>query len=131
MPQPRFQHKRKCEGANLLFPTLRLLCRRCRGVPLTRISIFSTLLTFSMYGEAVAILIFVRKLFKGTVYILVSSRVICMGKLYLRCKTCGVEFQAGVVFDKKSFEVDALGMNRHTCPGGHTHHYNSEEYYFK
>jgi hypothetical protein len=57
--------------------------------------------------------------------------VICMGKLYLRCKTCNVEFQAGVVFDKNNFEADALEMNRHTCPGGHTHQYNSEEYYVK
>jgi hypothetical protein len=54
-----------------------------------------------------------------------------MGKLYLRCKTCGVEFQAGVVFDKNNFEADVLGLNSHTCPDGHTHQYDSEEYYFK
>ena len=50
-----------------------------------------------------------------------------MGKLYLRCKTCGVEFQAGVVFDKTNFETDVVGVDSHTCPGGHTHQYSSEE----
>ena len=31
-----------------------------------------------------------------------------MGKLHLRCKTCNLEFQAGVVFDKKA--LNRLGL---------------------
>jgi hypothetical protein len=54
-----------------------------------------------------------------------------MGKLYLKCKTCNLEFQAGVVFDKNSFEPDGFERNSHTCPHGHKHQYSNKDYYFK
>ena len=54
-----------------------------------------------------------------------------MPMLYLKCTTCGIEFASGFNFDKKSFETTVLRNNSHTCPRGHTHAYNKEDYYFK
>jgi len=51
--------------------------------------------------------------------------------LYLKCKTCGVEFSSGISGDKKSFETLTLRGNYHTCPKGHTHQYEKKDYYFK
>ena len=56
-----------------------------------------------------------------------------MPKLYVRCKekNCEVEFASGLAMDKKSFETFTLIGNVHTCPNGHTHRYNKEDYFFK
>lgn len=54
-----------------------------------------------------------------------------MPMLYLRCKTCGVEFASGMSFDKTSFETAILKGNYQTCPKGHTHQYDKKDYYFK
>jgi hypothetical protein len=71
------------------------------------------------------------KQFKATISYPNSNRGTYMGKLYLRCKTCSLEFQAGVVFDKNSFEPNGLERNSHTCPHGHKHQYSNKDYYFK
>jgi hypothetical protein len=56
-----------------------------------------------------------------------------MPELYLRCKekNCDAEFPSHIVMDKKSFETAILVSNYHTCPKGHTHKYNKEDYFFK
>jgi hypothetical protein len=54
-----------------------------------------------------------------------------MPTLYLKCKTCSIEFPSGMSFDKKSFETSILKGNYHTCPKGHTHQYEKKDYYFK
>jgi hypothetical protein len=51
--------------------------------------------------------------------------------LYLKCKTCGVTFPSGIAMDKESFQSAMLRKNRHTCPSGHEHEYNKEDYFFK
>ena len=50
--------------------------------------------------------------------------------LYLKCKTCGVEFVSGIACDKKSFQTLTLKGNYHTCPKGHTHQYDKKDYHF-
>jgi len=54
-----------------------------------------------------------------------------MPMLYLKCETCGVEFASGMNFDMKSFETTTLKGNYHTCPRGHKHQYDKQDYYFK
>jgi hypothetical protein len=54
-----------------------------------------------------------------------------MPMLYLKCKTCGIEFASGMNFDKKSFETSILKGNYHTCPKGHSNKYDKKDYYFK
>jgi len=54
-----------------------------------------------------------------------------MPMLYLKCKTCGLEFASGMNFDKKSFETSILKANYHTCPKGHSNKYDKKDYYFK
>jgi hypothetical protein len=53
-----------------------------------------------------------------------------MPKLYVKCKECGVKFAAGIAMNRKSFETSTLVGNYHTCPKGHTHLYNKEDYFF-
>jgi hypothetical protein len=54
-----------------------------------------------------------------------------MPMLYVKCKTCGVEFASGMSFDKRSLETAILKANYHRCPKGHTHQYDKKDYYFK
>jgi hypothetical protein len=54
-----------------------------------------------------------------------------MPTLYLKCKTCKIEFVSGMSFDKKSFETATLSNNEHRCPKGHTNRYDKKDYYFK
>jgi hypothetical protein len=51
--------------------------------------------------------------------------------LYLKCKTCGIEFVSSLNIDKKSFETVILKNNYHICPRKHKNQYNKENYYFK
>lgn len=54
-----------------------------------------------------------------------------MPTLYLKCKTCEIEFASGFAFDKKSFETTVLSENQHRCPKNHNHVYDKIDYYFK
>jgi hypothetical protein len=56
-----------------------------------------------------------------------------MPMLYLKCKTCKIEFASGIAFDKKSFEdpTNQLTNMGHTCPKGHLNRYDKKDYYFK
>ena len=54
-----------------------------------------------------------------------------MPMLYLKCKTCQIEFASGIGSDKKSFETISLIGNYHVCPKGHTNQYDKKDYYFK
>ena len=51
--------------------------------------------------------------------------------LYLKCKTCETEFASMIGADRVSFETMVLSRNQHTCPKGHTHAYDTEDYYLK
>ena len=54
-----------------------------------------------------------------------------MPMLYLKCKTCQMEFASGFNFDKKSFETSQIFNNVHSCPNEHTNKYDKKDYYFK
>jgi len=53
-----------------------------------------------------------------------------MPSLYLKCKTCGVNFESGIVVEKKGLESIKFEDNQHTCPKGHIHTYNKKDYFF-
>jgi hypothetical protein len=53
-----------------------------------------------------------------------------MPMLYLKCKTCGTKFASGISVDETSFKTLNLVNNSHTCPKGHTHAYNKQDYSF-
>jgi len=53
-----------------------------------------------------------------------------MKKLYLKCKTCGEKFQAGIQMDEESFKTATLLNNNESCPWGHMNSYNKEDYFF-
>jgi len=54
-----------------------------------------------------------------------------MARLYLKCKTCGIEFVSGIDLDKESFESTTFVDNYHVCPNQHSNSYNKQDYYFK
>ena len=51
--------------------------------------------------------------------------------LELKCKTCGVQFNSGIVMSRKTFETSILKANKHKCPKGHIHSYDKEDYIVK
>lgn len=51
--------------------------------------------------------------------------------LYVKCKTCGVEFDSSIRCDKQIFRGLELRDNRHHCPNGHTNRYNKKDYYYR
>lgn len=53
-----------------------------------------------------------------------------MPSLYLKCKTCGVKFESGIVMEKRGLEAIKLVDNQHTCPNGHIHAYNKKDYFY-
>ena len=53
-----------------------------------------------------------------------------MPSLYLKCKTCGVKFESGIVMEKRGMEAARLIYNQHTCPNGHIHTYNKKDFFF-
>jgi hypothetical protein len=53
-----------------------------------------------------------------------------MPSLYLKCKTCGVKFESGIVMEKRGLEAIKLVDNQHTCPNGHIHTYSKKDYFY-
>jgi len=53
-----------------------------------------------------------------------------MPSLYLKCKTCGVKFDSGIVMEKRGLESIKFVDNQHTCPKGHIHTYKKRDYFF-
>jgi len=53
-----------------------------------------------------------------------------MATLYLKCKTCGMEFASGIAMDEKSFATQLINMG-HNCPMGHVNIYDKKDYHFK
>ncbi len=51
--------------------------------------------------------------------------------LYLKCKTCQVEFPSGIASDRVSFMTLQLSAMGHVCPKGHTNQYDKSDYFFK
>jgi serine acetyltransferase len=51
--------------------------------------------------------------------------------LYVRCKTCGLEFWSGIRCKKNIFAVLDLYGNQHPCPNGHKNRYDKKDYYYK
>ena len=51
--------------------------------------------------------------------------------LYIRCKTCGIEFPAGIGTNPKSFATSIFIGNLHRCPKGHAHPYDKVDYIMK
>jgi hypothetical protein len=51
--------------------------------------------------------------------------------LYVRCKTCGNEFFAGVRTNPRSFATSVYLGNLHQCPQGHVHSYDKGDYILK
>jgi len=48
--------------------------------------------------------------------------------LDIKCKTCGIEFNSGIVVNRKTFKTTILKPNKHHCPRGHLHTYDKEDY---
>jgi hypothetical protein len=51
--------------------------------------------------------------------------------LELKCKTCGVRFNSGIVMSRRTFETSILKANKHKCPNGHIHSYDKDDYIAK
>jgi hypothetical protein len=51
--------------------------------------------------------------------------------LYIRCKTCGIEYSAGIRTNPKSFATSVFIGNLHRCPEGHAHSYDKVDYIMK
>jgi hypothetical protein len=48
--------------------------------------------------------------------------------LELKCKTCQVRFNSGIVMSRRTFETTVLKANKYICPNGHVNSYNKEDY---
>ena len=59
-----------------------------------------------------------------------GTPVIASG-LYVKCKTCGVEFWSAIRSDKDIFKTLDLKNNCHPCPNGHKNRYSQNEYFFR
>lgn len=51
--------------------------------------------------------------------------------IYVKCKTCKIEFWSGLRCEKTIFGTLDLQGNRHRCPKGHNDLYNERDYYYK
>ena len=51
--------------------------------------------------------------------------------LYLKCKTCGAEFPAGIRTNPRSFATMTLIGSMHVCPNGHADSYDKADYTLK
>ncbi len=51
--------------------------------------------------------------------------------LYVRCKTCKIEFWSAIICEKHLFATLGLHGNRHPCPNGHKDRYDKKDYYYK
>lgn len=54
-----------------------------------------------------------------------------MSSLYIKCKTCGVEFKTGVQINEESFETTSITYQYETCPSGHWNPYDKKDFFFK
>ena len=54
-----------------------------------------------------------------------------MPMLYIKCKTCGMEFPSGIDATKDSLATMHLVNNTHVCPMRHSHKCDLENYYLK
>jgi len=52
-------------------------------------------------------------------------------KLYVKCKTCEVEFWPAIRCDKQIFRTLNFRDNWHYCPNGHKNRYDQKDYYYK
>jgi serine acetyltransferase len=50
--------------------------------------------------------------------------------LYLKCKTCKIEFWSDIRCDKQTFRTLDLQGNCHVCPNGHKNRYDKKDYYY-
>jgi acetyltransferase-like isoleucine patch superfamily enzyme len=51
--------------------------------------------------------------------------------LYVRCKTCEIEFWSAIQCDKEILSTLDLRGNFHTCPKGHKNRYDKKNYYYQ
>lgn len=51
--------------------------------------------------------------------------------VYVKCKTCGVEFSVGIKTNPRSFATSIYAGNIHQCPEGHVHQYDKDDYLLK
>ena len=51
--------------------------------------------------------------------------------LYVKCKTCEIEFWSAIRCDKQIFRTLDLRDNCHRCPNGHKNRYDKKDYYYK
>lgn len=54
-----------------------------------------------------------------------------MASLYVKCKTCGVEFKAGIEADKVSFDTLSIINFNASCPNDHKGMYQNKDFYLK
>jgi len=50
---------------------------------------------------------------------------------WLKCKTCGIEFPAGIRTNPRSFATTTLIGYAPICPNGHAHSYNKDDFFLK
>ena len=50
--------------------------------------------------------------------------------LYLKCKTCEIEFWSEIRCDKQTFRTLDLRGNCHVCPNRHKNRYDKKDYYY-
>jgi acetyltransferase-like isoleucine patch superfamily enzyme len=61
-----------------------------------------------------------------------SGRMTRVPKLYVKCKTCGVEFWSAIRCELKIFKILNLQGNCHPCPKcGHKNYYGKKDYYYE
>ena len=51
-----------------------------------------------------------------------------MSMLYIKCKTCGVEFPSGIRVNQTPIHLE---KKTHYCINGHANDYDQEDYYLK
>jgi hypothetical protein len=51
--------------------------------------------------------------------------------LYVKCKTCGIEFSVGIRTNPRSFATSQYLGNVHTCSNGHANSYDKSDYTLK
>ena len=51
--------------------------------------------------------------------------------LYVKCKTCKIEFWSAIRCDRQIFRTLDLRGNCHPCPNGHKDEFDKKDYYYK
>jgi len=52
-------------------------------------------------------------------------------KLYVKCKTCGEEFDSGLSIPKSVLDKVELSNTMHRCSKNHENHYDKPDHYYK